>query len=221
MKNRFRGLSESRKLKMLQMSVEEIYNDVYQEGFEKGYHVGIHNERTGACEAPTPKTLNQRRAELIQRARAFVEKQLSFDITILRKEMYRYCNAEFIVNTEKRTVVCLLKGRQTNSVWSKAKTKCHPGEVFNEWIGKAIALARALEIEIPQEFIDAVQPDEKVLGMMVSCNFNAHDVNEGEVYKLVEDGTAFGNKGLAGITSKVSRDSTITEDTHAEYEVPS
>lgn len=100
-----------------------------------------------------PKTNNQKRSGLNQRAKEFVEEYED--------------DFHFEVDEEKRTVFAYSVFREEgryNSVAGLAV--CAPGDVFNADIGKAIALARALNINIPQEFLNAVQPDEVVVGMV-------------------------------------------------------
>lgn len=117
---------------------------------------------------PAPLTANQQRAELIQRAREFVEDLKRegghYNVTDPGSRFPWDCNVDFIINEEKRTVIALMRGVESNKIRSKGIAKCMPGDVFNEWIGKAIALARALEIDIPQEFMEAVQPTEFAVG---------------------------------------------------------
>ncbi|MGE7271382.1 hypothetical protein ACQKK5_07970 [Brevibacillus panacihumi] len=57
--------------------------------------------------------------------------------------------AEFIVNRDKRTVACLLRGCSSHKVRSRGIAKCAPGDVFSEEIGKVIALYRALGLSVP------------------------------------------------------------------------
>lgn len=113
------------------------------------------------------KSPNQQRAELNQRAREFVEGIIgnypNFEMVIGRFSN-QAVSATFHVNAEKRTVVALVHGYFSRKLVCKGIAKCMPGDVFNESIGKAIALAKALQIDIPQEFMQAVQPDEVVVG---------------------------------------------------------
>lgn len=123
-------------------------------------------------EANAKMTANEQRAELIEKVKEFVEEQtqpmaisrLSTEKGIMRSGYF--VRPKFIINEEKRTVVVLLKRIDSGFVLFKGIAKCMPDEVFNEHIGKAIALARALEIAIPVEFLNAVQPDEVVVGMV-------------------------------------------------------
>lgn len=67
--------------------------------------------------------------------------------------------ADFIVNKEKRTVVCLIKETDDNNkVHLKGIAKCAPNDCFNVHIGKAIALRRALGLTVPNEYLNAPQP---------------------------------------------------------------
>lgn len=134
-------------------------------------------------------TANQQREELIERAKKFVEVKLGSLMNskfvnggyeAKKRENPNFCEwatkAEFIVNKEKSTVVALLKGARDPKIYSRGIAKCMPDEVFNEHIGKAIALARALEIDVPEEFMNAVQPDEIVVGMeVVATNIELGD----------------------------------------------
>lgn len=57
---------------------------------------------------------------------------------------YHGLSPHYIVNEGKGTVVVLLKSRVTGLTHCKAKAKVSPGDVFNENVGKAIALRRSL-----------------------------------------------------------------------------
>ena len=78
------------------------------------------------------------------------------------------CDAEFIINRDKRTVVCLLRKRyEKTRVVSRGIAKCHPDDCFNAHIGRAIALRRALGLEVPDEYLNAPQPTEVRRGDIV------------------------------------------------------
>lgn len=130
------------------------------------------------------KTLNQagensRRADVIKQARAFVEdllKEIDGHMGWGRTAIPLYSKSgrlrmEFVVNSEKRTVVALARlGNMpdVDRVYGKGIAKCAPDDVFNADIGKAIALARALGVKVPAEFLNAPKPDSVVVGMQVS-----------------------------------------------------
>src|SRR5690625_4308108 len=80
--------------------------------------------------------------------------------------------AKFVINKHKRTVVVLMYGAFSNKVRSRGIAKCAPGDCFNVHIGKAIALRRALELEVPNEYLNAPQPTEVRGGDVVECDWN-------------------------------------------------
>ena len=173
------------------------------------------------------KSANQQRAELIQRAREFVDNIIgsypNFEMDIGRFSN-QAVSATFHVNAEKRTVVALVHGYFSRKLVCKGIAKCMPGDVFNVDIGKAIALARVLGIEVPQEFIHAVQPDEVVPGMVVVKHSYANigipqtvDYITGTSnYSGIEEPN-FWTKEKSG--SLVPSQVNITDDTNAQYEV--
>lgn len=67
--------------------------------------------------------------------------------------------AEFIINKEKRTIVCLIKHIESSKIELKGIAKCAPNDCFNVHIGKAIALRRALGLDVPNEYLHAPQPE--------------------------------------------------------------
>lgn len=203
------------------MELLQLVESVTVELKDREYHRGLTNNASeGVIAAYTP---NEQRALLIQRAREFVEEQTW------------YTRAEFIVNEEKRTVVVLLKGANSGKVRARGIAKCMPGEVFNEWIGKAIALARALEIEVPQEFLQAVQPTHYSVGQVIT--FPANDVDymklcyrvdsvslDSELTMLFDDyGKAYGGDLTGSQFDKCEFRNIlpIINDTNAKYEVTS
>ena len=86
--------------------------------------------------------------------------------------------AEFVVNKEKRTVVCLLRGARTPVLYSKGIAKCAPHECFNVHIGKAIALRRALGLEIPDEYLNAPQPEKAEVGDIINFGIGPAKLTE-------------------------------------------
>ena len=81
-------------------------------------------------------------------------------------------NAQFVVNAEKRTVVCLLKSYYDNNVARRGIAKCMPEDCFNEHIGKAIALAKALKEDIPTQLTHSPQPEGFEVGDIVKSSIN-------------------------------------------------
>ncbi|RAU96820.1 hypothetical protein [Paenibacillus sp. YN15] len=69
-------------------------------------------------------------------------------------------DVEFVINREKRTVAAIARWRYNGKVVARGIAKCAPGDVFNTHIGRAIALRRALGLEVPQEYVKCPQPAE-------------------------------------------------------------
>lgn len=87
--------------------------------------------------------------------------------TTMRERMSR---VEFVVNSAKRTVVALVFGSESPDYYElreKGITKCAPDDCFNAHIGKAIALRRALGLEVPTEYLNVPQPTEVRVGDVV------------------------------------------------------
>jgi hypothetical protein len=116
---------------------------------------------------------------------------------------------EFVVDREKRTVVALLTHMSSNKAWARGIAKCDPTDVFNEHIGKAIALRRALGLEIPAEYIYAPDPTEIRVGDVVEGTYsgtrNKYRKTISEItstsYKYAEGGFDYREgKGYTGST---------------------
>jgi len=88
------------------------------------------------------------------------------------KEYEATDEVQFIVNNEKRTVVALIKWLGSSDVWAKGIAKCAPTDCFNAHIGKAIALRRALGLDVPAEYLNAPQPTEVRVGDRIYLEFN-------------------------------------------------
>lgn len=124
------------------------------------------------------KSNNQQRYETIEKARKFVidhERDLpGKDVRGYGNEACQgsYYETDFHIKNRKVTAVVHLvnssRVRLARLERLVGRAFCMPGDVFNSDTGKAIALARALEIEIPEEFLKAIQPDEVVVGMKVA-----------------------------------------------------
>lgn len=143
-------------------------------GRENLVYNDIHDRTTDTVEVYEPiqeeKSPNQLRKEIIEKAKEFVENILgeyeTFRITI-GKYKNQNVRAVFRVNTNKRAVTALIYGAFSKELVFKGIAKCHPDDVFNEHIGKAIALGRALGLDV-SEFENAVQPTITIGQIVVS-----------------------------------------------------
>ncbi|MEK4091694.1 hypothetical protein [Viridibacillus sp. FSL H8-0110] len=203
-----------------------IYKDVYN----RTTSTVVVFEPIGHCkpveyEPPFPEVLkpNEQRALLIKQAKEFVEEHTQKTKPAFPKPLSKLkrgigykgyvVEEQFISNAKKRTVVCLMRGLTSSIVRSKGIAKCAPDDVFNEHIGQAIALARALEIEVPEGFLKAVQPDIAVGQVTVTSQpqpyaDEPHTIKEYDSNKCWLRST--GGTVHQGLL-------TILDDTNAEY----
>lgn len=75
----------------------------------------------------------------------------------------------FIINKRKRTVVTILELKYIGGIVEDHKgiAKANPSDCFNVYIGKAIAIRRALGLDVPDEYINTPQPTEVRAGDIV------------------------------------------------------
>lgn len=150
----------------------EIERRAFEQGLEKGKLIGNGHE-----ERPQEKTAQERRDEIVEQAKADIDglkKNHRYRVPdVNSRRCYFICYAEFIVNREKRTVVALLRGVDSHEIFARGIAKAAPDDCFNVHIGKAIALHRALGLEVPDEYLNVPQPTE---------------VREGDVVQAFADG---------------------------------
>lgn len=175
----------------------------------------VANELSEAIVVEPVKETKLSREEVVQKAIDYVEEQIDIngDVAIGVHDL----SPEFVVDTDHKTVVALLRSPYAvGAVVSRGKAKTSEGDVFNTHIGKAIALARALGEEVPEEFINAPQPERAEVGMRVRSN------SSGVEYTLsnrlpVRDGAGFGRAFRLGELSCLwcgENQFTIVNDTH-------
>lgn len=209
--NLINGLSEKTQLEFEEM-LGKVTKEIFNTGFEAGKAFAQNPSVHEQWDALPKKSPNQQRAELIQRAREFMDEQAKSFKWLFNGEMRtRHWKASFIVNEQKRTIVCLLKGNRTRHIYARGIAKCMPDEVFNADIGKAIALARALKIDVPQEFLRAVQPTEKVAGMKLY-------ILDAYVKEKIAIDRGFAGLNECHIDSPYGERAIIIDDTNAKYE---
>lgn len=92
---------------------------------------------------------------------------------------------DFVVNGEKKTVVALIIEIENGRPCRKGIAKCAPNDVFNASIGRAIALRRALGLEVPVEYLTVPSPTEVRVGDIVEWSYEG-ETNRKEVYTIVE-----------------------------------
>lgn len=169
----------------LHQHIGEAIGELKRRAYTAGYEQGTSDRRTvdGFREElkelgaqVTEETPQQARDRIVKLAKEEIsrlerEKTEGGEYLTYREYMDGICVAvykvSFIINRDKGAIVCLLKGSISNKVIKKGIAKCAPNDCFNVHIGKAIALRRALGLEVPEEYLNAPQPTEVRVGDVV------------------------------------------------------
>lgn len=165
----------------------------------------------GAIKIPksqkTPAYRKRRRKEAIDFAKAYVkgtteELRIISDVEVL-----------FIIDKERGIVTASLTlGRygKLSEVRNVGIAQVSKGEVFNEYIGRAIALMRAIDEDVPDILYMAPQPTEPLPGMIVDSN------SFYGVMTLAEE-ARLSDKILAVSTYRRLTETKILDDTGVSY----
>ncbi|MEH7650690.1 hypothetical protein [Bacillus safensis] len=138
--------------------VEDAMKTIRTRSYKNGYEQGRFDAEIEATHGSYEKYDQQKRDEIVAKAKGDVRGLLVSDYGVTPK---------FIVNVEKRTVVCLRNDEGLGYILGRGIAKCAPDDCFNAHIGKAIALRRALGLEVPAEYLNVPQPTEVRVGDVV------------------------------------------------------
>lgn len=116
------------------------------------------------------ETPQQARDRIVEQAKADVAELIN-DYQLSSEEI------EFAVDKEKRTVIAEVKHIFSGKILAKGIAKCAPGDCFNVHIGKAIALRRALGLEVPVEYTSTPQPTEVRVGDKIRLKLRSRFLN--------------------------------------------
>lgn len=143
----------------------EVISQVHSRAFVMGYEYGKTEERMALAKKLADDALK----ETPQQARDRIVEQAKADVEDLEEsEALSYRRINYVVNKEKRTIVALVKDVYFGEeVAGRGIAKCAPGDCFNVHLGRAIALRRALGLEVPSEYLNAPQPTEVRVGDIV------------------------------------------------------
>src|SRR5690625_686910 len=198
----YKGETSLETRKQAEELLAEIRRQAYAEGYEQGFKQAEFDARmkTEWEDNVNPPTMDELMAlgrsvlsETTQQKRDLIVEQAKADIESLKgrcrgvwygsiDDLYHISDgsysgsyalrAKFVINKHKRTVVVLMYGAFSNKVRSRGIAKCAPDDCFNVHIGKAIALRRALGLEVPNEYLNAPQPTEVRVGDVVEFDWN-------------------------------------------------
>jgi hypothetical protein len=194
---------------------EEVRQRVYYEGYKQGRSDEALDAVNSYYEQSQPLT----RDETVEKAKRDVE-EYTFTMGYTASTPYSKFNRiftepEFVVNREKRTVVVLVKpkfAKSGTSIVARGIAKCDPSDCFNVHIGKAIALRRALGIDVPSEYLNAPQPTEVRVGDVVGYPFDPDD-NTRDIVVKIDGGSMSYEVGFDYI------DYLFTDDNESEFNI--
>src|SRR5690606_18500431 len=162
------GIGMRKFLKSLTDEQLELLKSEVTSEFERRFNDDVEIMAIGSIKEAQQFNAQARRDEIVEQAKRDAE-ELKTARNLLGVRGYPYKDnfvtfADFIVNKDKRTVVALLRFQYEREVLSRGIAKCHPNDCFNVYIGKAIALRRALGLDVPDEYLNAPQPTEVRVG---------------------------------------------------------
>ncbi len=184
----------------------EAIQELHLVAYEQGY-------KDATAKAPIGRELT--RDEIIEKAKRDVADLANDDYF---QYTFRYkgysghdllggtrAKVDYVVNREKRTIVASIKSYYGNGkLLAKGIAKCAPDDCFNVHIGKAIALRRALGLEVPAEYLNAPQPTEVRIGDVVEYNRHSAKVMPDDRFSLPH--------GECAESSKMARDGKVIDD---------
>lgn len=133
---------------------------------------------------PSFLSAQQKRDAIVERAKADVRALADDDgdYTFFHEGFNRCCSVEFVINRDKRKVTVILRGVATGKIRAVGRAICAPNDVFNAHIGRAIALRRALGLEVPAEYLSVPNPEEVRVGDVIAWR-----MRPASYYEVVRD----------------------------------
>jgi hypothetical protein len=192
-------------IKNVEEAILTLRRVAYAEGFGMGkFEAGVERLHTPYGEEEFPEydsyidTPQQRRDEIVERAKK--------DADRLQRQLLSEFRIDFVVNLERRTVVALKRRYASGLVHAKGIAKCAPTDCFNASIGRAIALRRALGLEVPAEYYNAPQPEEVRVGDVVGYPFDTEDDESEIVVKVAKGSFYYEGGGFDEISALFEKD---------------
>ncbi|UNY48905.1 hypothetical protein P9294_gp190 [Bacillus phage FADO] len=158
--------------KELRNLVTDIFDEISTRAYGEGYRQGRFDQEMEQDEKPKTKTDQERRDKIIEQAKRDVEDLINHGMPDAEVDPSKGNNTyqekiytvEFLSDSDKRKVTALVKRERDKHPRHVGRAKALPEDCFNVHIGKAIALRRALELEVPEEYFNAPQPTEVHVG---------------------------------------------------------
>ncbi|MEE5181069.1 hypothetical protein JDW21_19470 [Bacillus subtilis] len=152
--------------------VTDIFDEISTRAYGEGYRQGRFDQEMEQDEKPKTKTDQERRNEIIEQAKRDVKDLINHGMPDAEVDpskgndtyQEKIYTVEFLSDSDKRKVTALVKRKRDKHPRHVGRAKALPEDCFNVHIGKAIALRRALGLEVPEEYFNAPQPTEVHVG---------------------------------------------------------
>ncbi|MCA1184810.1 hypothetical protein LC766_25050, partial [Bacillus licheniformis] len=162
----------------------------------------------------------ERRDEIVEQAKADVERLIKIGTDLSSygfsegNETYRKYeyNVEFAVDRKRQKVTAMIRRLCDENPRHIGRAKAAPDDCFNVHIGEAIALHRALGLEVPDEYLNAPQPTEVRVGDVVAYRGVYKTI---DYVTVVADGEPTGGE-RAALTSIAVKRGKIIDDSRTE-----
>ncbi|MGD1416528.1 hypothetical protein [Bacillus stercoris] len=176
--------------KELRNLVIDIFDEISTRAYEisaraygEGYQQGRFDQEIEQDEKPKTKTDQERRDEIIEQARRDVEDLINHGMPDAEVDPSKGNNTyqekiytvEFLSDSDKRKVTALVKRERDKHPRHVGRAKALPEDCFNVHIGKAIALRRALGLEVPEEYLNTPQPTAVYIGDILTFRTQHHE----------------------------------------------
>jgi hypothetical protein len=170
-------------IKLSNFTTDQLYKEIERRAFEAGFKAGQAQGFTGCDLGEVRTAVQPSRGHIVEQAKNEVEELIAHGKRMNEKYGYignhicrtNYYTVDFHVNPKKRAVTAVVEttdlfgGTPSNGKKrSVGVAKCDPNDCFNEFIGKSIALHRALGLEVPEELLNAPEPEGKKAGDIVA-----------------------------------------------------
>lgn len=136
--------------------IEELRNEIAelreQLGLLKEVFDTIRHKQSPPTPSPKQKTVKEEAREDVEELKSMMKSYVGGSIGGNNTLHDRRTVVDFHVNTRKGTVVAIVKGISSGTLFEKGFARLAGGDVFDEDIGKAIALRRALGLKVPNSY---------------------------------------------------------------------
>ncbi|MCC2134073.1 hypothetical protein LKL22_14625 [Bacillus licheniformis] len=187
---------------------EAVLTEIQLRSYNEGYKQGKFDaEMDTTYMPPQENSAQERRDKIVEQAKADVERLRMIN------RMLQTFDITFDINRESRTVEAVAKKPNSRTAFYGTAI-CAPDDCFNVHIGEAIALHRALGLEVPDEYLNAPQPTEVRVGDVIAYR-GLSKTTEYAIVVADEESTGSGRVALSSIAATKSL-VRVTDDSRTE-----